>query len=127
MPKRATLPEANDILIGRKGASLPDAIRTVPQEQKPMVARKQKTKVRKSEKTLVEKSSTPEVLQEETSLVRKSESTKEEKIDKIIEMKSALSEELIQSSNWITELGDEELSDLLKWRTQLEKTLKSQL
>lgn len=39
--------------------------------------------------------------------------TIEEKINKIIEIKSALSEELIQSSNWITELGDEELNDLL--------------
>ncbi|MER1984364.1 MAG: DEAD/DEAH box helicase [Solibacillus sp.] len=39
--------------------------------------------------------------------------TIEEKINKIIEMKSALSEELIQSSKWLTELTDEELSDLL--------------
>ncbi|RKJ58547.1 DEAD/DEAH box helicase, partial [Butyricicoccus sp. 1XD8-22] len=39
--------------------------------------------------------------------------TIEEKIDKMIELKSALSEELIQSSNWLTELQDEELLDLL--------------
>lgn len=39
--------------------------------------------------------------------------TIEEKIDKMLEMKSALSEELIQSSNWLTELQEEELLDLL--------------
>lgn len=39
--------------------------------------------------------------------------TIEEKVDKMIEIKSALSEELIQSSNWLTELQDEELMDLL--------------
>lgn len=39
--------------------------------------------------------------------------TIEEKIDKMIEIKSALSEELIQSSNWLTELQEEELMDLL--------------
>ena len=39
--------------------------------------------------------------------------TVEEKIDKMISMKSALSDELIQSSKWITELDDKELSDLL--------------
>ncbi|CAM5191949.1 SNF2 family DNA or RNA helicase OS=Ureibacillus acetophenoni OX=614649 GN=SAMN05877842_10194 PE=4 SV=1 [Ureibacillus acetophenoni] len=39
--------------------------------------------------------------------------TIEEKIDKMIEIKSALSEELIQSSNWLTELQDDELLDLL--------------
>ncbi len=39
--------------------------------------------------------------------------TIEEKIDKMIEIKSALSEELIQSSNWLTELKEEELMDLL--------------
>ena len=39
--------------------------------------------------------------------------TVEEKIDKMISMKSALSDELIQSSKWITELDDQELSDLL--------------
>lgn len=39
--------------------------------------------------------------------------TIEEKIDKMITMKSALSEELIQSSKWLTELGDQELMDLL--------------
>lgn len=39
--------------------------------------------------------------------------TVEEKIDKMITMKSALSEELIQSSKWLTELDDHELMDLL--------------
>lgn len=39
--------------------------------------------------------------------------TVEEKIDKMITMKSALSDELIQSSKWITELDDQELEDLL--------------
>ncbi len=39
--------------------------------------------------------------------------TIEEKIDKMLEMKSALSEELIQSSKWITELKDDELMELL--------------
>ncbi|SOB90210.1 SNF2 family DNA or RNA helicase [Ureibacillus xyleni] len=39
--------------------------------------------------------------------------TIEEKIDKMIELKSALSEELIQSSTWLTELQEEELMDLL--------------
>ena len=39
--------------------------------------------------------------------------TVEEKIDKMISMKSALSDELIQSSKWITDLDDQELSDLL--------------
>lgn len=44
--------------------------------------------------------------------------TIEEKIDKMIEIKSALSEELIQSSNWLTELKEEELMDLLLLDTQ---------
>ncbi len=39
--------------------------------------------------------------------------TVEEKIDKMITMKSALSEELIQSSKWLTELDDSELMDLM--------------
>ena len=39
--------------------------------------------------------------------------TIEEKIDKMLEMKSALSEELIQSSKWITELDDADLKELL--------------
>ncbi|MEK4128654.1 DEAD/DEAH box helicase [Solibacillus sp. FSL W8-0474] len=39
--------------------------------------------------------------------------TIEEKIDKMIAMKSTLSEELIQSSKWLTELDDSELMDLL--------------
>ncbi|RUL53193.1 DEAD/DEAH box helicase [Lysinibacillus antri] len=39
--------------------------------------------------------------------------TIEEKVDKMIELKSALSGELIQSSNWITELQEDELLDLL--------------
>lgn len=43
--------------------------------------------------------------------------TIEEKIDKMIAAKSALSDELIQSSKWITELGDDELADLLSLDT----------
>ncbi|MEK4629904.1 DEAD/DEAH box helicase [Solibacillus sp. FSL R7-0682] len=39
--------------------------------------------------------------------------TVEEKIDKMITLKSALSEELIQSSKWLTELDDTELMDLM--------------
>ena len=39
--------------------------------------------------------------------------TIEEKIDKMIALKSALSEELIQSSQWLTELKDDELMDLM--------------
>lgn len=39
--------------------------------------------------------------------------TIEEKIDKLLSDKQALSEDLIQSSQWITELGDDELKDLL--------------
>ena len=39
--------------------------------------------------------------------------TIEEKIDKMIALKSALSEELIQSSKWLTELDDGELVDLM--------------
>ncbi|MFJ8234714.1 DEAD/DEAH box helicase [Ureibacillus sp. NPDC094379] len=39
--------------------------------------------------------------------------TIEEKIDKMLEVKSALSQELIQSSNWLTELQEDELLDLL--------------
>ena len=39
--------------------------------------------------------------------------TIEEKIDKMIAMKSALSEELIQSSKWLTELDDAQLMDLM--------------
>ncbi|MEO4054093.1 DEAD/DEAH box helicase [Solibacillus sp. CAU 1738] len=39
--------------------------------------------------------------------------TIEEKIDKMLTMKSALSEELIQSSQWLTELQDEELLELM--------------
>lgn len=38
--------------------------------------------------------------------------TIEEKIDKMLTIKSALSEELIQSSKWITELQDDELREL---------------
>lgn len=45
--------------------------------------------------------------------------TIEEKIDKMIAAKSALSDELIQSSKWITELGDEELAELLSLDTVL--------
>jgi len=40
--------------------------------------------------------------------------TIEEKIDKMLTQKSALSEELIQSSQWLTELEDDELRDLMK-------------
>ena len=40
--------------------------------------------------------------------------TIEEKIDKMIAMKSALSEELIQSSQWLTELDDAQLMALMK-------------
>ncbi len=39
--------------------------------------------------------------------------TIEEKIDKMLAQKSALSEELIQSSQWLTELEDQELRDLI--------------
>jgi len=39
--------------------------------------------------------------------------TIEEKIDKLLADKQALSEDLIQSSQWITELGDDDLKDLL--------------
>ncbi|MEQ6050266.1 DEAD/DEAH box helicase [Lysinibacillus capsici] len=39
--------------------------------------------------------------------------TIEEKIDKMLVQKSALSEELIQSSQWLTELEDQELRDLI--------------
>lgn len=39
--------------------------------------------------------------------------TIEEKIDKMIAVKSALSEELITSSQWLTELDDSELMDLM--------------
>ena len=43
--------------------------------------------------------------------------TIEEKIDKMIAMKSALSEELIQSSQWLTELDDAQLMDLMMLET----------
>ena len=43
--------------------------------------------------------------------------TIEEKIDKMIAMKSALSEELIQSSQWLTELDDAQLMDLMTLET----------
>jgi SNF2 family DNA or RNA helicase len=39
--------------------------------------------------------------------------TIEEKIDKLLADKQALSEDLIQSSQWITEMADEDLKDLL--------------
>lgn len=41
--------------------------------------------------------------------------TVEEKIDALLTEKQALSEELIQSSQWITELKDEEIMDLLSF------------
>jgi SNF2 family DNA or RNA helicase len=47
--------------------------------------------------------------------------TVEEKIDKMIALKSALSEELIQSSKWLTELDDTELMDLMLLDTALIK------
>ena len=70
MPKRATLPEANETLIGRnKGKSVLEVPAAVPQEQTSMVAKKQLTKVRKSEKTFVEKPSTPIVEKGENTTV----------------------------------------------------------
>ena len=41
--------------------------------------------------------------------------TIEEKIDKMLEEKAALSADLIQSSQWLTELSDRELDDLLSF------------
>lgn len=41
--------------------------------------------------------------------------TIEEKIDTLLTEKQALSEDLIQSSQWITELKDEEILDLLSF------------
>lgn len=41
--------------------------------------------------------------------------TIEEKIDTLLTEKQTLSEQLIQSSNWITELNDEQLKDLLSF------------
>lgn len=41
--------------------------------------------------------------------------TIEEKIDQMLTTKQALSEDLIQSSNWITELGNAELKELLTY------------
>ncbi len=41
--------------------------------------------------------------------------TIEEKIDKMLEEKAALSADLIQSSQWLTELSDSELDDLLSF------------
>ena len=41
--------------------------------------------------------------------------TIEEKIDALLTEKQALSEQLIQSSNWLTELNDKELEDLLSF------------
>ncbi len=41
--------------------------------------------------------------------------TIEEKIDALLTEKQALSEQLIQSSNWISDLGDDELRDLLQF------------
>ena len=41
--------------------------------------------------------------------------TIEEKIDKMLEEKAALSADLIQSSQWLTELSDTELDDLLSF------------
>lgn len=47
--------------------------------------------------------------------------TIEEKVDQMLEMKSALSEELIQSSNWLAELQEEELLDLLTLGSEVVK------
>lgn len=94
MPKRATLPEANDVLIGRsKGTLVPDTTAAVPQEKKSMVVKKQPTKVRKSEKTSIS-----EVLKEETPLVLKSESTKEENIQKSKDVKMQISTYLTEKT-----------------------------
>lgn len=41
--------------------------------------------------------------------------TIEEKIDKMLKEKAALSEDLIQSSQWLTELSDNELDDLMSF------------
>lgn len=41
--------------------------------------------------------------------------TIEEKIDALLTEKQALSEELIQSSQWITELDDTQIKDLLSF------------
>jgi SNF2 family DNA or RNA helicase len=41
--------------------------------------------------------------------------TIEEKIDKMLAEKAALSADLIQSSQWLTELSDRELDDLLSF------------
>ena len=41
--------------------------------------------------------------------------TIEEKIDKMLKEKAALSEDLIQSSQWLTEISDNELDDLLSF------------
>ena len=41
--------------------------------------------------------------------------TIEEKIDKMLEEKAALSEDLIQSTQWLTELSDTEIDDLLSF------------
>lgn len=41
--------------------------------------------------------------------------TIEEKIDKMLATKQALSEDLIQSSNWLTELADDELKELFTY------------
>ena len=47
--------------------------------------------------------------------------TVEEKIDKMLAQKSALSEELITSSKWLTELGDDELRNLMTLDTGIIK------
>ncbi|MHA6259017.1 DEAD/DEAH box helicase [Sporosarcina sp. CAU 1771] len=41
--------------------------------------------------------------------------TIEEKIDKMLEVKAALSDDLIQSTQWLTELSDTEINDLLSF------------
>ncbi|MCZ2257557.1 DEAD/DEAH box helicase [Sporosarcina sp. G11-34] len=42
--------------------------------------------------------------------------TIEEKIDKMLEVKAALSDDLIQSTQWLTELSDTELDDLMSFK-----------
>ena len=48
--------------------------------------------------------------------------TIEEKIDKMLVEKAALSDDLIQSTNWITELSDIEIDDLMSFRTMIIQT-----
>lgn len=47
--------------------------------------------------------------------------TIEEKVDQMLEMKSALSEELIQASNWLTELDEAQLMELLQFPSSVQQ------